>query len=197
MPSNVISRKLKIELLNRDEGEPLLGAAKRSNYRLKINFSANKSVIDPSAVQCWHRPLPEEKPVDLNSNVQVSNSSQKNSDWTDKYVRIYSAFSTFTCWNSLSLNKGSKGSNPYNTCNHKWDSFFGVSGKECLHTVRILHTVIWNQGVMAGDETAESCNSSDNTWSYWPFSWCAHWARQSTNLIPNYGIFISVFCRDL
>lgn len=56
MPSNVISRKLKIELLNRDEGEPLLGAAKRSNYRLKMNFSANKSVIDPSAVQCWHRP---------------------------------------------------------------------------------------------------------------------------------------------
>lgn len=45
MPSNVISGKLKTELLNRDEGEPLLGAAKRSNYRLEMNFSANKSMI--------------------------------------------------------------------------------------------------------------------------------------------------------
>lgn len=43
MPSNVISRKLKIELLNRDEGEPLLGAAKRSNYRLKMNKSVIRS----------------------------------------------------------------------------------------------------------------------------------------------------------
>lgn len=64
MPSNVISRKLKIELLNRDEGEPLLGAAKRSNYRLKMNFSANKSVIDPSAVQCWHRPPLQTRPME-------------------------------------------------------------------------------------------------------------------------------------
>lgn len=31
-----------------DEGEPLLGTAKRSNYRLKMNFSANKSAPEPT-----------------------------------------------------------------------------------------------------------------------------------------------------
>lgn len=44
---------------------------------------------------------------------------------------------------------------------------FVVSAKECLHTARVLHSVIPNQKVMAEDETAESYNNSSNTWSYW------------------------------
>lgn len=64
MPSSVISKKLKHELLNRDKGEPHLGAAKRSNCRLKMNFSANKSVIAPSAVQHWHWPPLQSRPME-------------------------------------------------------------------------------------------------------------------------------------
>lgn len=148
--------------------------------------------------------LARRKPLDLNSNVQVLTQvrSYKNSDWIDKYVRIYSAFSTFTCWNLLSTCwnywvpiKAQKVQPPTTPATTRFH--FAVSGKKCLYTGRILHSLIPNQRVMAGDETAASCNSSGNTWSYWSFSWLAHWAGQLTNIMPNGGIFISVFCRDL